>query len=238
VIEGKPIAERHDGRSRRSVWKLLHRKAIGTLRRSQPGIEVAAQDARNVCWKLGEERAHLTRARAVTRQPATPPARAVLQVYVRDQQPLPVHLGGGGNGHPALALAGQLDRADIDQRPGGEDGDAAFGAGAGARRREEGREPEPPPQVEDVGVRLLQQQDEVGNRPPTRQAGASDIVDELREVTPAGMQVPRDEDENGPGRENEGRDADTGARASEGQRGDQNDQTATRCQAVEAELRC
>jgi hypothetical protein len=77
-------------------------------------------------------------------------------------------------------------------------------------------------QLEDVGVHLLQQQDEARNQRAGGQARASEIVDELREVTPAVMQVPRDERDKRTVRDNDGDNADRGARASEGQRGDEN----------------
>ena len=223
MIEREPIAVGRDRKSGRRIGKLLHRKTIGAFAGFQPRVEVAAEDAWNAGRELGEEGAHLALARAVGRQHAAPPAHAVLQVHGRDEQPLPVHLGERGDGRPALALAGQLDRADIDQRSRGEHGVAVFGAGARTRRREERRESPPTRQIKDVAIHLLQQQDEVGNRRSSRQARASEIVDELREVAPAVMQVPRDDGKNRTVRDNDRRNADRGARAREGQRGDEND---------------
>lgn len=190
VIQGQPFAEREQRLGALRVGETGRRGAVGAFVRTKPRVQVSSEDAGS-WWQLRQERLHLPRSCAVAREPPLPPTRPVLEVNVGEEDVHPADVHRRHRRNPALALAGQFDRARVSQRQRRQDRVSALDPVHPAGRREI------PMQIAGTRSmrRLLQQEDDISRQGTAGEATGSKICEECADVARVAVQVPGDDSE-------------------------------------------
>lgn len=190
MIESEAIFECQERLPRGSIGERRRRCLVRLFSGSQPDVQIPAENAGTV-RELREQRLHLPRPGAIAGKGPLPPARAILEMHVDEQQVHPRNANRCSRRDTPLPFARKLNRLRVHKGQRRHDRVAALDASHAPRRGEE------PVQACDAGVRrrFLQQEHDFAESGATGQSAGAQICNDRVEVSGVSVKVPGDDDE-------------------------------------------